>query len=125
VRAAVGPRNPVKREAVQNTFTRVYGDVVVVVMYGVDLSVPAQPKSCNAVIGARHRAEHSRASVANADVDISIESGLFDVSSSNLTHRSARSWWSTAHDRHVPMVQLPVKSAEPNYCGTRSRPDDD
>lgn len=63
----------------QNTLTTVDGQVEVV-MHGPDSGVPAQPKGCDVVIGARQRAEYSRASVANADVGVGIESGLFNVS---------------------------------------------
>jgi inosine/xanthosine triphosphatase len=78
VKAVVGSSNPLKKRAVRNTFSKVFGEVEVV-MRSVDSGVPPQPKGNAVVTGARQRAERAHASVSNADFGVGIESGLFDV----------------------------------------------
>ena len=78
MKVAVGSNNPLKKQAVQNTFSKVFGKVEVV-MQSVDSGVPSQPKGDAVVTGARQRAERARASVSSADFGVGIESGLFDV----------------------------------------------
>ena len=78
MKVAVGSNNPLKKQAVHNTFSKVFGKVEVV-MPSVDSGVPSQPKGDAVVTGARQRAERARASVSSADFGVGIESGLFDV----------------------------------------------
>jgi len=78
MKVAVGSNNPVKKQAVYNTFSKVFGRVEVV-MRSVDSGVPSQPKGYAVVSGTRQRAERARAYVSNADFGVGIESGLFDV----------------------------------------------
>jgi inosine/xanthosine triphosphatase len=78
MKVAVGSNNPVKKQAVYNTFSKVFGKVEVV-MRSIDSGVPSQPKGYAVVTGARQRAERARASVSSADFGVGIESGLFDV----------------------------------------------
>ena len=63
MKVAVGSNNPVKKQAVHNTFSKVFGDVEVI-MRSVDSGVPSQPKGYAVVTGARQRAERARASVS-------------------------------------------------------------
>jgi inosine/xanthosine triphosphatase len=83
VKVAVGSHNPLKKQAVYNTFTRVFG-AIEVVMRGVDSGVPSQPKGYDVVMGARLRAERSCASVSDAHFGVGIESGLFDIFGAEL-----------------------------------------
>jgi inosine/xanthosine triphosphatase len=78
MKVAVGSNNPVKKQAVYNTFSKVFGTVEVV-MRSIDSGVPSQPKGYAVLTGARKRAERARASVSSADFGVGIESGLFDV----------------------------------------------
>jgi inosine/xanthosine triphosphatase len=78
VKVAVGSRNPLKKQAVYNTFSRVFGEVEVV-MRSIDSGVPPQPQGYDVVIGAHQRAERSLASVSDAHFGVGIESGLFGV----------------------------------------------
>jgi inosine/xanthosine triphosphatase len=78
VKVAVGSRNPLKKQAAYNTFSRVFRQVEVV-MSAVNSGVPAQLKGYDIVIGARQRAERSHKSVPDAHFGVGIESGLFDV----------------------------------------------
>jgi inosine/xanthosine triphosphatase len=78
MKVAVGSNNPVKKQAVHNTFSKVFGEVEVI-MRRVDSGVPSQPRGDAVVAGARQRAERVRACVSNVDFGVGIESGLFDV----------------------------------------------
>ena len=78
MKVAVGSNNPVKKQAVHNTFSKVFGDVEVI-MRSVDSGVPSQPRGDAVVGGARQRAERAHAGFSNVDFSVGIESGLFDV----------------------------------------------
>ncbi len=83
MRVAVGSNNPVKHEAVSNVFSRVF-DSVDVAMQPVDSGVPRQPRDEEVMLGARLRAERSRASVKNTQFGVGIESGLFRLYGATL-----------------------------------------
>ena len=50
MKVAVGSNNPLKKQAVHNTFSKVFGKVEVV-MQSVDSGVPSQPKGDAVVTG--------------------------------------------------------------------------
>jgi Uncharacterized conserved protein len=54
MKVAVGSNNPVKKQAAHNTFSKVFGEVEVI-MRRVDSGVPSQPRGDAVVAGARPR----------------------------------------------------------------------
>ncbi len=71
-------KQPNKKAAVSNVFTRVFDDAVVIMQH-VDSGVPPQPRDADVVLGARQRAERSLAVVKGAQLSVGIESGLFNL----------------------------------------------
>lgn len=78
MKVAVGSANPVKIKAVENVFTRVYGEASV---EGVKVhpGVPSQPFGEETVTGAINRAKSAYAP-EKFDLGVGIEAGLYKVS---------------------------------------------
>ncbi len=91
-------------------------------MHSVDSGVPSQPNGYDVVIGARQRAERSRASVSDAHFGVGIESGLFDVFGVELDVQVCSIFDGVRHTRYFSGIHLSGQRARPNCSRTRSRP---
>ena len=78
MKVAVGSRNPAKVKAVENVFSRVYGDVEVEGVAAAS-EVPPQPFGEETVNGAINRAKNAFAA-EKFDLSVGIEAGLFRIS---------------------------------------------
>lgn len=76
---AVGSTNPVKVSAVEEVFSRVFGEIEVIPV-PVDSGVSAQPMGPEIVRGAEVRAEKA-ISIAHADYGVGIEGGVLELGS--------------------------------------------
>lgn len=77
MKVAVGTNNPVKLKAVENVFSRIYGNVTVDARK-VSSGVPSQPFGNETVKGAINRAKNAFKS-GSYDYGVGIEAGLSDV----------------------------------------------
>ncbi len=77
MKVAVGTHNPVKVKAVENVFSRIFGDVTVEARK-VSSGVPPQPFGSETVKGAISRAKNAYKS-GTYDYGVGIEAGLSDV----------------------------------------------
>ena len=77
MKVAVGTGNPVKLKAVENVFSRIYGNVTVEARK-VSSGVPPQPFGADTVKGAMARAKNAYKS-GSFDYGVGIEAGLSDV----------------------------------------------
>lgn len=75
----VGSKNPVKLEAVKESFEKYFNDIEVL-GFDVDSNVPAQPVNDETFIGAEHRAKElinlNKSEKLNADFFVGIEGGI-------------------------------------------------
>jgi inosine/xanthosine triphosphatase len=77
MKVAVGTNNPVKQKAVENVFSRIFGNVTVDAR-NVSSGVPPQPFGSDTVKGAITRAKNAYKS-GKYDYGVGIEAGLSDV----------------------------------------------
>ncbi len=79
VTIALGSTNPVKKEATERAFRRIFGKVKVIPVE-VSSKVPPQPIGEQAMIGALNRASSALKLVSEARFGVGIEGGLFTFS---------------------------------------------